>query len=137
VTAAGSGVKSISTEGVVQESARNLPQLYRSGQRNESFTAWILLGWLLSALWESIVVFYTSVWTLQAAVDSSGILLGMWSAGTLAYTLIATIVSPKDHSPATLWLPLAGCGLSILEITLPWKEIVCYHLTVGSSGLDV
>jgi len=69
--------------------------LYRAGQRNESFTAWILLGWLLSALWESIVVFYTSVWTLQAAVDSSGILLGMWSAGTLAYTLIATIVRLK------------------------------------------
>ena len=82
----------------MQESAKRLPQLYRAGQRNESFSAWVLLGWLAAALWESAVVFYVSAWTLQAAVDRSGVLVGMWGAGTLAYTLIATIVGPPPQS---------------------------------------
>lgn len=56
---------------------------------------WVLLGWLVSALWQSVVVFYISAWALSLHVDASGILVGMWASGTLAYTLVATIVSSQ------------------------------------------
>lgn len=76
----------------MQESARSLPQLYQESRENRCFTYTVMAGWLTSAVWESAVVFYVSVWTLQSAVDRTGVLLGMWSAGTLAYTLVATTV---------------------------------------------
>ena len=59
------------------------------------------------------LVFNVSVWTMQAAVDRSGILVGMWGAGTLAYTLIATIVRPFSQSkkpPKFIQPPCKGLG---------------------------
>ena len=73
----------------------------------------MLLGWLLSALWESLVVFYTSAWALSAATDRSGVLLGMWSSGTLAYCLVATIVSL----------------LPPLSLTPLWQRVLLFQMT--------
>lgn len=66
------------------------------------------------------MVFYVSVWTLQAAVDSSGVLLGMWSAGTLAYTLIATIVR-----------------LSMARLCPCWKVVLPVRQEVSNPGLEM
>ena len=76
----------------------------------------MLLGWLLSALWESLVVFYTSAWALSAATDRSGVLLGLWSSGTLAYCLVATIVSL----------------LPPLSLTPLWQRVLLFQITRGN-----
>lgn len=52
----------------------------------------MLLAWLASAVWQSAAIFYVSAWAVSPATDRSGILLGMWASGTLAYTLVVTTV---------------------------------------------
>ena len=74
---------------------RLMPQLYRPGQANASFRGRVMGLWLLSALWQSLVCFYTPMWALApGAVDRHGGALGLWDVGTLGYTLVVVMARP-------------------------------------------
>ena len=39
-----------------------------------------------------MIIFYTAAWSLEGALDASGITVGLWATGTTAYTLVVTVV---------------------------------------------
>ncbi len=96
-----------------------MPQLYRPGQANASFRGRVMVLWLLSALWQSLVCCYTPMWALApGAVDRHGGALGLWDVGTLGYTLVVVMARPLYAS--------RGCPAQMASVSdglFPWYYI--------------
>ncbi|KAK9812802.1 hypothetical protein WJX72_004072 [[Myrmecia] bisecta] len=79
---------------VSKASSVAVPQLYIAGQRNDWFSKRCLASWLVSAVWQSLVCFYVTVWTVTVGAGASdGKMLSLWETGTLAYTLVVFTVN--------------------------------------------
>lgn len=74
------------------EYALAFPEIYAKGQRNTAFNIRVFLSWLLSALWQSAVIFYMVYWAMADRPQSSGREMGFWSFGTVIFTLVILVV---------------------------------------------
>lgn len=83
------------------------PTLYPHGQKNESFSNRVLMGWLAHGVLHSISCYYVPV-IAQAygPVWPNGITIGIWAVGTTAYSTVIITVCARIASTAaylTLW----------------------------------
>ena len=75
--------------------SREYPQLYKAGIRNAFFNWKVLLMWAVSAVYQSIILFF---FPAIAAVDGQngyGRMLGIWDVGTMAFTCIVITVNVR------------------------------------------
>lgn len=68
--------------------ARKYPQLYKAGIENAFFKWRVLLVWGLSAVYQSVILFYFPVRAIMEGQNGSGRMLGMWDVSTMAFTCI-------------------------------------------------
>ncbi|MCO5558594.1 hypothetical protein L7F22_012180 [Adiantum nelumboides] len=75
--------------------ARKYPQLYKAGIENAFFKWRILIVWALSAVYQSIILFYFPAKAVMEGKNGSGRMLGLWDAGTMAFTCIVITVNVR------------------------------------------
>lgn len=68
------------------------PEIYSKGQRNTAYNFRIFLSWLMSALWQSALIFFIVCWGFGDRPGSSGQTLGMWAFGTVVFSAIVVTV---------------------------------------------
>lgn len=73
--------------------ARKYPQLYKAGIENAFFRWRILIVWAISAVYQSIILFYFPARAVMEGKNGSGRMLGLWDAGTMAFTCIVITVN--------------------------------------------
>jgi len=94
---------------VLKHSAKTIPQLYLFGQRNENFNAKVLGGWLLNGAIHGVMCFYLPLLALSestTASDASGRNMGLFSSGTMVYTVVVCVVNLRlliQTSHQTFW----------------------------------
>lgn len=74
------------------EYALAFPEIYVKGQRNSAFNIRVYMSWILSALWQSALIFYMVYWAMADQPQSSGREMGLWSFGTVIFTLVILVV---------------------------------------------
>lgn len=79
--------------------ALSFPEIYVKGQRNTAFNLSVFLHWIATAVWHSALVFYMTAWGVGDQAQGNGQHLGMWSFGTIVFTLVTIVV----HSFAVLY----------------------------------
>eukprot|EP00250_Pteridium_aquilinum_P005611 c15683_g1_i1 orf=163-3783(+) len=75
--------------------ARKYPQLYKAGIENAFFKWRVLLVWAVSAVYQSIIFFYFPARAVMEGKNGSGKMLGLWDAGTMAFTCIVITVNVR------------------------------------------
>lgn len=97
------------------KTSKRYPELYRAGIQNLFFKWRVIILWLISATYQSLVFFYFPVTAAQSAQNYSGRMLGVWDVSTLAYTCILSTVNLRlmmAASSLNKW-HLVGVGGSI------------------------
>lgn len=74
------------------EYALAFPEIYAKGQRNTAYNFRVFFSWLMSALWQSAVIFFVCYWGFGDKPTANGQLLGMWSFGTVVFSVVIVTV---------------------------------------------
>lgn len=99
------------------DSAQRFPHLYRTSQRGERLGVAVFGLWILSALWESIVLFFGTDFLYSGGISSiEGASPSVFMLGTLIYSGVIIGVSARLalHTASHNWLYqllLAACAL--------------------------
>ncbi|CDF35807.1 unnamed protein product [Chondrus crispus] len=70
------------------EYALAFPEIYSKGQRNTAYNFRVFLSWILSAIWQSAVVFFVCFWGFGDIPQAGGQMLGMWAFGTVVFSVV-------------------------------------------------
>ena len=70
------------------EYALAFPEIYAKGQRNTAYNFRIFLSWLASALWQSAVIYFVCFWGFGDVPSSNGQMLGMWTFGSVVFSVV-------------------------------------------------
>lgn len=73
--------------------AKEYPQLYKAGIENAFFKWRVLSVWAVSAVYQSIILFYFPARAGMEGKNSSGRMLGLWDVGTMAFTCVVVTVN--------------------------------------------
>ncbi|KAH7279146.1 hypothetical protein KP509_37G007200 [Ceratopteris richardii] len=73
--------------------SRKYPQLYKAGIENIFFRWRILIIWAISAVYQSVILFFFPIKAIEEGKNSSGRMLGLWDAGTMAFTCVVVTVN--------------------------------------------
>ncbi|XP_002961083.2 phospholipid-transporting ATPase 3 [Selaginella moellendorffii] len=91
------------------------PQLYMAGIRNAYFRWRVLAVWFISGIYQSIILFAFPVHAGRIGQNSSGMLLGLWDLGTMAFTCIVITVNLRllmASTYLTIWHHISvGCSI--------------------------
>jgi len=108
-------VVGIFDQDVSARTSKRYPELYQAGIQNLFFKWRVIILWLISATYQSLIFFYFPVTAAQSPQNYSARMLGVWDVSTLAYTCILTTVNLRlmmASSSLTKW-HLVGVGGSI------------------------
>lgn len=94
------------------------PEIYSKGQRNTAYNFRVFLSWLLSALWQSAIMFFVVYWGFGDYPDASGETLGMWAFGTVVFSVVVVTVHVILLVLQSTWNRLTA-GLFVLSF-LSW-----------------
>lgn len=92
------------------------PEIYLKGQRNSAYSFRVFASWLLSAVWQSAIVFYMSVWAFGDKAGANGQLLGMWPFGVVVFSAIIVTVHAMLLVFQSSWTRLTF-GMFILSLS--------------------
>ncbi|CDF39281.1 unnamed protein product [Chondrus crispus] len=70
------------------EYALAFPEMYSKGQSNTAYNFRVFLSWILSAIWQSAVVFFVCFWGFGDIPQAGGQMLGMWAFGTVVFSVV-------------------------------------------------
>ncbi|CDF40607.1 unnamed protein product [Chondrus crispus] len=70
------------------EYALAFPEMYSKGQRNTAYNFRVFLSWILSAIWQSDVVFFVCFWGFGDIPQAGGQMLRMWAFGTVVFSVV-------------------------------------------------
>jgi magnesium-transporting ATPase (P-type) len=92
-------------------------------QRGELFTKKTFMTWILSSVWDSLVVFYGVYFLfVNDTLQSNGHTADLWTMGTIASTLAIIIVNCRMAIETRYWTFLTHLGI--------WGSIVAYFLCI-------
>lgn len=94
------------------------PEIYVKGQRNTAYNFRVFLSWMLSALWQSAIIFYVSYLGFGDRPNSNGQHSGMWAFGTVVFSAVVVNVHVILLVLQSSWNRLTG-GLYLLSF-LSW-----------------
>lgn len=90
------------------------PEIYAKGQRNTAYNLRVFIYWILTSVWQSLLVFYTVVWGVAGKPQANGQHLGMWAFGTIVFTMITIVVHAFGCLYQSSWTALTA-GLYFLS----------------------
>lgn len=64
------------------------PEIYAKGQRNTAYNFRVFLSWVLSAVWQSAVIFFIVYWGFGDRPSGNGQMYGMWAFGTVVFSVV-------------------------------------------------
>ncbi|KAK4040010.1 hypothetical protein C8A01DRAFT_35977 [Parachaetomium inaequale] len=110
------------------------PELYAFGQRNRGFNFPQYLGWMVMAVAESAIIYY-SVYYMYAAASHAPVPTDLFPVGTLAFSLAVVFINVKlmflEVHDRTLVI-MVGMAVSVAGWWL-WNVVLCalFKPTVG------
>ncbi|OQR95740.1 phospholipid-transporting ATPase [Thraustotheca clavata] len=90
----------------------SVPSLYSVGIVNGLFRRRMIWSWILSAVFESLVICMVAVLTMRSC-DSLGKPYGMWESGALVFTQIVLVVNYKLALHQSSWKPIQAIVLTL------------------------
>lgn len=103
---------------LVADYALAFPEIYAKGQRNSAFNFRVFLNWIISAIWQSAVIFYVCFWGFGDRPGKDGKMLGMWPFGVVVYSVVIINVHLVLLAYQSSWTKLTA-GLFLLSF-LSW-----------------
>lgn len=88
------------------EYALAFPEVYIKGQRNSAFNFRVFVSWIFSALWQSALIFYVTVWTMGGRPQANGQHMGMWAFGTVIFTIVVVVMHVYGLMYLSSWTAL-------------------------------
>lgn len=68
------------------------PEIYRKGQQNTAYSFRVYISWLVTAIWQSALIFYLTYWGFGDMPVKNGQSLGMWAFGVIIFTTVILVV---------------------------------------------
>lgn len=108
---------------LVADYALAFPEIYSKGQRNTAYSFRVFLSWILSAIWQSAVIFFVCFWGFGDIPQAGGQMLGMWAFGTVVFSVVIFTVHVMLLVYQSSWTKLSAI-LYVLSF-LTWFVIGC------------
>ena len=103
------------------EYALAFPEIYMKGQRNSAYSFRVFMSWMLSALWQSAVIFYVCYWGFGDYPTRNGQVLGLFAFGTVVFSVCILNVHAMLLVYQSSWTKLSA-ALFIVSV-LAWYLI--------------
>lgn len=75
--------------------SKKYPELYKEGIRNVFFKWRVVAVWAISAIYQSLIVYYFVTKSSFGAKNSAGKVFGHWDVSTMAYTCVIVTVNVR------------------------------------------
>jgi len=110
--------------------AKEFPQLYMQGQRNEYFDVRVKALWMINAFYQSVILFVIPTYAMYLVADSKdGRKQDMWALGTTIYTCVVLAVNLEAAMVINFW--------TWIHHTVIWGSIIAWYLfLMGWGALD-
>lgn len=73
---------------LVADYALAFPEIYTKGQRNSAFNFRVFLNWMVSAIWQSAVIYFVCFWGFGDKARWDGKKLGLWPFGVVVFSVV-------------------------------------------------
>jgi len=113
---------------VSSESVYRYPKLYRAGPKHYYFNMGTFWIWMAYAGWHGVISFFTPVFNLNTATDSSGQMKSHWWVSTVSFTLIMHFITYKLLLQTSFW--------HIYGVLSAFLALVFYYVTVLIMSVD-
>lgn len=108
---------------LVADYALAFPEIYSKGQRNTAYNFRVFMSWILSAIWQSAVIFFVCFWGFGDIPQAGGQMLGMWAFGTVVFSVVIFTVHAMLLVYQSSWTKLTA-ALYVLSFGA-WFVIGC------------
>lgn len=99
------------------------PQLYKVGQENKFFNTTTLAQWILSAMYQSVIIFFVPVLAGHpSAQGPNGQMIGHWALATTVYSCVIITVNTR--------IALAVSFHTIFHHIFIWGSILFWYLFI-------